>query len=158
MEAAAIDAAGNRAEAQLTLTVDQAAAGPGYLRGEVYDDSRGLLLDQAAVSVRADGAEIAAAVTGADGAYFFELPAGSYLVVLSRAGYTSVERTVTVQPALNLQLRDARLTPVSGRWSASTAPAGRCARPSARAPTDRPWSWNSPPPSSPTPSTCVCCR
>ena len=114
LEAAAIDAAGNRGEAQLSITVAKAAAGPGYLRGEVYDDSRGLLLNEAAVSVRADGAEVAAAVTGADGGYFFELPAGNYLVVLSKAGYTSVERTVTVQPALNLQLRDARLTPVTG--------------------------------------------
>jgi RHS repeat-associated protein len=114
--AAAIDAAGNRGEAQLVVGVAQGASGPGYLQGEVFDDSRGLPLDAAAVSVRAGAAEteVAAAVTVADGSYFFELPAGDYLLRLGKDGYSEVVRPVTVQPAINLRLRDARLTPESG--------------------------------------------
>jgi hypothetical protein len=129
LSAAAIDAAGNRSEAQLVVTVASAASGPGYLRGEVYDDSRGLLLDQAAVSVLSGDAEVAAAVTSLDGSYFFELPAGDYLLRLSKAGFTAVERAVSVQPALNLQVRDARLTPDSGAVQRLDAAGGTLRRP-----------------------------
>jgi hypothetical protein len=114
LRAAAIDAAGNRGEASLILNVAQGASGPGYLQGEVYDDSRGLRLAEATVSVRAGEVEVAEAFSDAVGSYFFELPAGDYLLRLSKAGFTVVERPVTVLPSLNLQVRDARLTPLSG--------------------------------------------
>jgi hypothetical protein len=114
LRAAAIDAAGNRGEASLSLSIARGASGPGYLQGEVYDDSRGLLLAAAEVQVLQDGIEILSALSAADGGYFFELPAGAYLLRMSKPGFTLVERPVRVQPSLNLEVRDARLTPQSG--------------------------------------------
>lgn len=114
LTAQAVDVAGNSSQATLSFTVDQGASGPGYLQGEAYDDSRGLLLADVEVRVSAADNSVSSLFTGEDGGYFFELPAGDYLVTLSKPGYTRAERLVSVQPELNLQALDARLTPISG--------------------------------------------
>ena len=110
LQASAVDRAGNPASATADILVSQAAAGPGTLQGEVYDDRRGLRLAGADFAVFASD-EAASGQATDKGAYFAELPAGEYLVRLSKPGYTAIERTISVPSQQNAVPFDARLTP-----------------------------------------------
>ena len=101
-------------------------ANRGMVRGEVYDDSKGLPLAGADVMLLGDsGAPLAnPIVLNADERGQFAIPAkpGDAIVRISKIGFTTVERTVTVPASTAITMVDARLTPLDARAN-SVAPA-----------------------------------
>lgn len=107
------DVAGNMNGASARITVNSGPSGPGYLQGEVYDDTRGLRLEGAMAAIyAADGQLLTSLTTPADGQYLYPAQAGDYLVVLGKEGFTAVERRIAVRPEKNAVAMDARLTPI----------------------------------------------
>src|SRR5574341_1110165 len=108
------DAAGNTGTAAAQVQITGGPSGPGFIQGEVYDDSKGLRLEGAAADFFAtDGHGLTRITTGTDGGYFTEAAAGDYTVTISKPGFTTIERQVTVKPEKKTVAIDARLTPVS---------------------------------------------
>ncbi len=107
---------GRSATADITVL---AATGTAFLRGEIFDDAKGLPLAGASVAVLpAGGASLAAPQpVGADERGRFELPvpAGAATVRITRNGYTSVDRSASPAGSAVDTLLDARLTPIDGR-------------------------------------------
>ena len=93
--------------------------GSGFLRGEVFDDSRGLpLLGVTATLLIAGGnAVVAPQPIAADDRGRFTLPAasGGALVKVERDGFTSVERQADLARGAVSTLLDARLTRLDSR-------------------------------------------
>jgi len=114
IQARGLDAAGNEGTASAVIKISQAATGPGYLQGKVLDDSRGLLMSGATVTVTDAKGSATPLTTVDDGGYFIQAAAGSALVQVAKPGYTMVERVVPVLPDSNATALDARLTPVNG--------------------------------------------
>ncbi|HUP21187.1 MAG TPA: TonB-dependent receptor, partial [Gemmatimonadota bacterium] len=86
------------------------AAQTGTLLGQVVDAETGEPLE-ATIQVQGAGqADVAGAVSGTDGRFRFELPAGSYTVVASRLGYDSRRVPVEVAAAGS---RDVQIAMVS---------------------------------------------
>ena len=86
-------------------------AGAGLIVGEVYQDLTGLPFAGATVTLlAADGAPAAEVITDARGRYRLTTTAGAARLQIGKAGHTSVERTVTVQPDGWVAPLDARLT------------------------------------------------
>lgn len=114
LTARATDIAGNLVEENARIIVSSGPSGPGYLQGEVYDDTRGLRLEGATAAIEdASGQPLTGLTTQADGRYFYQTAAGDYLIRLAKAGFTTVDRLVNVRPEKNSAAIDARLTPVS---------------------------------------------
>jgi len=112
--ARAIDTAGNIGTATTQVQITSGPTGPGYIQGEVYDDTKGLVLPGATVDfVATDGHGLTRTMTLEDGSFFTEAAADTYLITLSKPGFTSVERAVTVKSEKDALAIDARLTPVS---------------------------------------------
>ncbi|MEW6684157.1 MAG: Ig-like domain-containing protein [Nitrospirota bacterium] len=103
----AVDRAGNSGTATATLRVTAAATLPGFVHGEVFDDSLGLPM--AGANASAAGATTS---VGDNGIYLLTQSAGSVVVRVTKPGYTASERKGTVQAGRKLTLLDARLTPV----------------------------------------------
>jgi hypothetical protein len=112
----AYDSAGNLAEVASTVTITQGPSGPGYLQGEVYDDTTGLLLENAIVVARSADLTLEATTTS-DGRYLFEVPADDYRISVTRPGFTTVERSVTLVAEQTLTVLDTRLTPLAAQPS-----------------------------------------
>ena len=107
------------AEATSQIRVEFAQAG-GFVRGVVFDDSRGLPLQGATIDLLADGngpAAPGAASTVSDDRGRFVLPAvgGDAVVRISKAGFTTVDRRGSVPGGGAVRLLDARLTPLDSR-------------------------------------------
>ena len=102
--------------AQVRVVVTEAS---GFIRGEVYDDTRGLPLPQTTATVLMGGGAALATPTSspADDSGRFMLPAvqGSAIVRVERSGFTAVERQANVGGGAVITLLDARLTPLDGR-------------------------------------------
>ncbi len=121
LQARVKDSAGNAGTATAQIQINQGPSGHGFIQGEVYDDSKGLRLEGAQISITAISNPPSVppyqggiwGVTLADGGYFTEAPEGDYLITISKAGFTSVERLVTVKPEKKTIAVDARLTPVN---------------------------------------------
>jgi len=112
--ARAIDTAGNIGTATTQIQITSGPTGPGYIQGEVYDDTKGLVLPGATVDfVATDGHGLTRTMTLEDGSFFTEAAADTYLITLSKSGFTNVERAVTVKSEKDALAIDARLTPVS---------------------------------------------
>lgn len=109
----AMDAAGNEGVTTAKILISQAAAGPGFVQGKVLDDTRGLRMAGATVTVTDSKGGTKTATSGSDGDYFFEIPSGEALVKITRPGYTSVERRLAVRPEQKVTVLDARLTKVN---------------------------------------------
>lgn len=110
----AVDVAGNSGIATAVITIDKGADGPGWLQGKVLDDSRGLPLAGAQVSVT-DAKGVQQSITStADGAWFFELASGAATVEVTQSGFTTVRRDVTVRPGQRTSVLDSRLTRIDG--------------------------------------------
>ena len=107
---AAIDRAGNVGTATATLHVTAAATLPGFVQGEVFDDTLGLPLAGASVSVGGG----AITPVGDTGVFLLTQPAGDVVVRVTKPGSTAVERAGTIQAGRKLTLLDARLTPLDG--------------------------------------------
>lgn len=126
LTARAYDIAGNMGEASAQITISQGPSGPGYIQGQVYDDTKGLRLDGASAGIHdANGQVLTGLTTTADGRYFYQTPAGNYLIMLAKEGFTTVERLISVRPEKNSVATDARLTPVSTVQSLIGADGGR---------------------------------
>lgn len=93
--------------------------GSGFVRGEVFDDSRGVPLSNATATVLIGGGApvVAPAAVPADERGHFTVPAasGAALVSVTRAGFTTVERQADLARGSVITLLDSRLTPLDGR-------------------------------------------
>lgn len=90
---------------------------PGFVKGEVFDKSKGERVFGATVSLRQLASTIASAVTQEDGVYFFQVPPGGYDITAVKSGFDdsrddiSVSAFETVTKNINLELEVA-VTPV----------------------------------------------
>ncbi|MCU1382349.1 MAG: Neogenin [Acidobacteria bacterium] len=102
-----------RAAAQ---TIVGAAAGA-LVIGEVFDDSTGLLLAGAAITLSgADSSGVAyteSATTDARGRFMLRAAGGHGIVSVTRNGMTQVDRAVDLQNGAVVELLDSRLTPLA---------------------------------------------
>jgi PKD repeat protein len=113
--ARAVDFAGLESTDTDQIEILDAAGGDALLTGEVYDDSTGLPLADASVVLIVGGAPAAApVVTDARGRYALGAPSGEVAVRVARAGWTTVERVLTIGSGQAREVFDARLTPVAG--------------------------------------------
>ncbi len=92
------------------------SGGVGFLRGEAYDDSKGLPLGQVTVSLLSDGGGALATpvdvVADERGQFSIAGRAGDAIVRISKAGFTAVERRASIPVGSSTTLFDARLTPL----------------------------------------------
>lgn len=109
--ARAVDVAGQATTLLASMRVAGAAVGPGFLRGLVLDDAKGLPLPAATVTVTVEGGNpVDPQVTGADGQYAFTVDPGTARVRVVKEGMTLAERKVPVRSDLMSLVADARLT------------------------------------------------
>jgi hypothetical protein len=108
------------------------ATSKGFLRGEVYDDSKGLPLAGATVTLIADGggslATPKSATTDKQGRFVFSGLEGDALVQVQKSGFTGVERHGRIPSQTAANLLDMRLSPLDARVTNITAGAGGEAR------------------------------
>jgi hypothetical protein len=113
------------ATAQVTVAL---SGGPGFLRGAAYDDTLGLPLASATVTLLADGSGPLTpphvVVTDARGQFLLLGMAGEAVVRIDKAGFTGVERQGTLPPHTALTLLNARLTPVDTQPNLLTSALG----------------------------------
>ncbi len=125
VEARATDFAGLSASASGTTTVSTTSAGGGLITGEVYDDSTGLPLEGASITLVGEdstGTPYAGnATSDARGRFVLAAAAGDALVRVTRSGWTTVDRPVAISATGATELFDARLTPF-GSAAATIAP------------------------------------
>ena len=131
IEVRAIDFAGHATV--VTKEVEVVAVGRGVLTGEVYDDTNGLPLPDAVVSLTGtDSRGIAyAQVTSTDkrGRYAFVAVEGDAVIKITKPGWTQIDRPTAVVPAKALELIDARSTPLAPGTSVSPISGGTISMP-----------------------------
>jgi hypothetical protein len=102
--------------------------GTGFVRGQVLDDTKGLLLDGALAALLSDGGGALAAPPTATsderGRFLLSGIDGPALVRVSAPGFTAVERTGAIPPDAAATVLDARLTPLDPRANTLTAALG----------------------------------
>lgn len=90
----------------------------GVVSGEVYDDTTGLPLPGVTVTLTGTAASGGAygqtTVTDARGRYVLRAAAGTGRLLITSAGYTRVDRAVTIRGGMAVEAFDARLTPAAG--------------------------------------------
>ncbi|MCP4492754.1 MAG: carboxypeptidase regulatory-like domain-containing protein, partial [Gammaproteobacteria bacterium] len=121
--AAAQDFAGNTAESDLIHTLIVVRA-PGFIIGEVYDDTAGLPVYEASVRAVSAGGQDAETQTDRAGRYTLSLPEGKAAVTVTKQGHTPNTREVTVAPGAAVFPQDARLTPSGKSISAGLLTGG----------------------------------
>jgi hypothetical protein len=114
--ARAADFAGNTAGSDPFL-VRVVAPGAGEISGRVYDDTRGLPVENAAValvSVHGEApVDILEVYTDAQGVYRIPAPEGTVVLRIDAPNTTAAWRTVSVKPDRVTPAYDARLTPLA---------------------------------------------
>lgn len=118
VRATATDFAGNTGQAsRLVRVVDVATTARGAVAGEVYDDTTGLPLAGATVVLAGTDSlgrpYDASSVTDVRGRYVLRAPTGDGVVRITLAGWTRVDRPVSVRGASAFEPLDARLTPTA---------------------------------------------
>jgi hypothetical protein len=117
------------AEASITVAVSE---GPGFLRGRVYHDLRGLPLGGATATLLSDGSGPLAAPRRMQalerGEFVLRGESGGGLVRVEKGGYTAVEREAAIPAGRSIRALDARLTPIDPRAVVIPAAAGGQAR------------------------------
>jgi PKD repeat protein len=105
---------GRSATAQIRVAL---AAGTAFLRGEVFDDRRGIPLAGATATALPSGAGAVPQSVAADdrGRFVAASAAGPTVVRIERSGFTSVDRAAAPLENAVTTLLDARLTPLDGR-------------------------------------------
>ncbi|HEY2435414.1 MAG TPA: Ig-like domain-containing protein, partial [Vicinamibacterales bacterium] len=92
------------------------SSGRGFVRGEVYDDSKGLPLAGTVVTLLEDGSGplVPGVAASVDAFGHFSIPAaaGAGVIRLSKSGFTTVDRQVPVPANDAVTAVDARLTPL----------------------------------------------
>jgi carboxypeptidase family protein len=82
-----------------------AESGPGVVRGEVIDDSGGVLPGVTVVATAADGRILATAVTDGKGGYVLKaLPLGPVHLTFQLAGFDNATVGLTVQPGVEVRV------------------------------------------------------
>ncbi len=114
VRATALDTVGNSGSATAIITIDRGADGSGWLQGKVLDDSRGLPLEGAQISVTDAKGQQQNLTTLADGSWYFETASGLSLVEIAKGGFTTAQREVTVRPGQRTTVLDSRLTRIDG--------------------------------------------
>jgi hypothetical protein len=85
----------------VTCSTAAAESGPGVVRGEVVDDSGGVLPGVTVVATAVDGRILATAVTDGKGSYVLKaLPPGLTHLVFQLAGFDTADVALTVQPGV----------------------------------------------------------
>ncbi|MCP4491534.1 MAG: hypothetical protein GY820_30125, partial [Gammaproteobacteria bacterium] len=108
--ALAEDFAGNTAESGPVLTLIVSPT-PGFIIGEVYDDTAGLPVYEASVRAVSAGGQVSETQTDRAGRYTLSLPEGKAAVAVTKQDYTPNTREVNVLPGTAVFPQDARLTP-----------------------------------------------
>ncbi len=125
--AEAVDFSGNRTRSA-PLYADVEAPGRGFVTGAVFDDSRGLPLAGARVSVTAENGAAPSAslstVSDESGRYSLELPRGTADIQISSGAYTTAYRRLAVSAGAVTRALDARLTPISTGQGADAVTGG----------------------------------
>jgi PKD repeat protein len=90
---------------------------PGFLRGEVFDDTRSVPLGNVTATRLSGGGTAvgSSAIVDDRGRFTLTVPAGPAVVRITRPGFTSVDRSATAAPNDATTLLDARLTPFDVR-------------------------------------------
>ncbi|MDR4506574.1 MAG: Ig-like domain-containing protein [Candidatus Scalindua sp.] len=96
--------------AMIEVTSRLTRLGNGFLTGEVYDDSTGLFLEGANVSII--GEDHSSVNTDKHGRYSIEMDATVVHLMINKEGFTKVYRSTEVREGLSTTVLDARLTPV----------------------------------------------
>ncbi|MCP4169279.1 MAG: hypothetical protein GY758_00725, partial [Fuerstiella sp.] len=128
--ASAEDFAGNTAESD-TVYMFIAEPAPGFIIGEVYDDSAGLPLHEVSVRAVSAGGEVSETQTDISGRYSLALSEGKAVILAAKQGYASCTREVNVHPGTAVFPQDARLTPLGQGISAGHT-AGESISPNSR--------------------------
>jgi len=119
VEVRAVDAVGNPATASAESMV--AVLGQGVITGAVYDDTTGLPLQGATVTVSAAGKPQRDTLTDRRGRYSMVADEGAYSVAVNKAGFTSADRPgIAVLVQTGTRVPDARLTPLGTDFPVST--------------------------------------
>ena len=130
LTAIATDAQGRLGTARILVT--RGGTGAGFVRGEAFDDTRGLPLPgvDALLLEEAGESRSTPLTQTADGRGQFVLGAGKgkALVRIRKDGFTSVDRRAEVPSQTAYRLLDARLTPLDSRTNPITSAAGGEAR------------------------------
>ena len=130
LTSAVTDLAGNQMTAPFTshfLTPQE--VGASVVTGEVYDDTKGLLLSGVTAKlVKSNGVPLLqnapSMVTKADGLFTLEVSPGTQTILISRDGCTSVERKIEVASNVSAALLDARITPLDVKLNQVSGLAG----------------------------------
>ena len=115
LRAVARDFAGNEAAAAAGSAVENASgAGRGVLSGEVYDDRTGLPLSNVTITLTGNDDDTqpysAAGITDGRGRYVVRAERGAGVLHIAKAGYTTVDRRVSIVANRAQEVIDARLT------------------------------------------------
>jgi len=111
VELKATDQSGNQATAATTVSV--VTRGQGVLTGAVYDDSTGLPVPAATVTLALSGQTEQSATTDSHGRYAFVADEGSGGLTVTASGYNRVDRApVATFTGSGHRVADARLTPL----------------------------------------------
>ena len=119
----------HQAEARISVAI---AGGLGFVQGQVYDDTRGLPLLDATVSLLADGSGPLSGTSPVPvddhGQFVLQGLAGEAIVRVEKVGFTSVERTAPMPAESAATLLDARLTPLDSTETPVPSAFGATAR------------------------------
>jgi hypothetical protein len=117
------------ATATIAVTI---STGTGFLRGEAYDDTRGLPLGQVTVTLLSDGGGLVTTpvdvVSDERGQFAIAGRAGDAVVRISKPGFTPVDRRGSIPPGSSATLVDARLTPIDSNSTLISSALGGQAR------------------------------
>jgi hypothetical protein len=107
---------GRSAYSNVVVNISQ---GTGFLRGEAFDDTKGLPLAGVTATLVSDGGGAltspVALISDERGQFSISGRAGDAIVSISRPGFTAVERTAVIPAGEAATLVDARLTPLDSR-------------------------------------------
>ncbi len=108
------------------------SAGVGFLRGEAYDDSKGLPLAHVTATLVSDGSGPLATpvqvVADERGQFSIAGRAGDAIVRITKAGFTAVDRRTSIPADSSATIFDARLTPIDPRVTLVSSAVGGQAR------------------------------
>lgn len=120
----------------MTPTLTETPAQPstnGVIASEVYNDTTGLPLAGATIQLLTLNSQplnplVAPVTSDAVGRFYLVSAPGAAILQISKAGFTSGQRTVTVVAGRRTSPFDARLTPLDGNGSAISSLAGGTAQ------------------------------
>ncbi len=111
-----------------TTVVVTISQGTGFVRGEAFDDTKGLPLAGVTATLVSDGGgpltSPVAVLSDDRGQFSISGPAGDAVIRISRPGFSDVERRATIPSGASTTLIDSRLTPLDARTNAIVSAVG----------------------------------